>query len=298
MLTILQRAFGPQAPSCEQGSIHLKLMQTSLVGQLLLLLQPMAHTPLLQTWLDGHCWLDMQEIMHMLSLHCSPIKQSFWLRQEILHCPAWQVDPPLQSPSDLQPWLSRMQVLASSGLGMNPLRHWHSAARFLMVHSVLGPHESKQMFLHFPPTHRLLSGQSLSPLGQLPSGKQPVLYGSPTLPRRQEQVWPEGVEVQRAVEWQGDLLQASRGAQLTSGRGFGRVPGGQEHLGRWFSGRHTAFRPQVSDVQTSMQLKESLSQNLVAGQSLFVRQDTALQPCTGSLGSPLNLPGGHVHLGE
>ena len=106
------------------------------------------------------------------------------------------------------------------------------------------------------------------------------------------------VEAQRADEWQGALLHASTGAQATSGSGLGRVPGGQEHFGRWFSGKHTAFLPQVSDVHTSIQLKESLSQNLVGGQSLFVRQETALQPWMGSVGSPLNLPGGHVHLGE
>ena len=82
---ILQRAFGPQAPSWEQGLTHLKLMQTSLVGQLLLLLQPIEQTPLLHTCPEGHCWLEIQEIMHMLSLHCSPIRQSFWLRQDILH---------------------------------------------------------------------------------------------------------------------------------------------------------------------------------------------------------------------
>lgn len=111
-------------------------------------------------------------------------------------------------------------------------------------------------------------------------------------------MYPVPVEVQRAVEWQGALLQPSTGAQLTSARGLGRVPGGQEHLGRWFSGRHTAFLPHVSAVQTSMQLKESLSQNLLGGQSLFVRHDTALQPRTGSVGSPLNFPGGQVHLGE
>ena len=54
----------------------MKLMQTSSDGQLLLLLQAMEQTPLLQTWLEGHCWLEMQEIIHMLSLHCSPTRQS------------------------------------------------------------------------------------------------------------------------------------------------------------------------------------------------------------------------------
>ena len=76
------------------------------------------------------------------------------------------------------------------------------------------------------------------------------------------------------------------------------VPGGQEHFGLWFSGRQTALTPQESAVQTSIQVKLSLSQNLVGGQSMLVRQLTALQPTTGSVGSPLNLPGGQLHLGE
>ena len=69
-------------------------------------------------------------------------------------------------------------------------------------------------------------------------------------------------------------------------------------MGRWFSDKQTALLPKVSEAHTSVQLKESLSQNLVAGQSLLVRQATALQPWTRSVGSPLNLPGGQVHLGE
>ena len=76
------------------------------------------------------------------------------------------------------------------------------------------------------------------------------------------------------------------------------VPGGQEHFGLWFSGRQTAFSPQESEVQTSIQVKLSLSQNLEGGQSLLVRQLTALQPFTRSVGSPLNFPGGQEHLGE
>ena len=40
-----------------------------------------------------------------------------------LQVPAWQVLPPSQSPSERQPWLSLMQVLWSSGLGMKPCRH-------------------------------------------------------------------------------------------------------------------------------------------------------------------------------
>lgn len=46
---ILQRALGPQAPSCEQGLTHLKLMQTSSEGQFSFFLQPTEQTPLLQT---------------------------------------------------------------------------------------------------------------------------------------------------------------------------------------------------------------------------------------------------------
>ena len=149
----------------------MKLMQTSFDGHCSLLLQPTAHTPLLHTWLAGHCWLEMQEIMHIFSLHCSPTRQSPWLLQDALHWPAWQVVPPAQSPSALQPWLSRIQVLASRGLGMKPCRHWHWAALLLIVHSVLGPQEPKQTFVHFPLTQRLCSQQSLSPFGQLPSGK-------------------------------------------------------------------------------------------------------------------------------
>ena len=98
--------------------------------------------------------------------------------------------------------------------------------------------------------------------------------------------------------WQGLLLQAFRVEQPLSGMGSGRVPGGQEHLGLWFSGRQTALTPQESLVQTSMQVKLSLSQNLLGGQSVLVRQLTARQPTTGSVGSPLNLPGGQVQRGE
>ena len=106
------------------------------------------------------------------------------------------------------------------------------------------------------------------------------------------------VALQVAVLWQGLLLQAFRVEQPDSGIGSGLVPGGQEHFGLWFSGRQTAFTPQESEVQTSMQVKLSLSQNLVGGQSLLVRQLTALHPTTGSVGSPLNFPGGQEHLGE
>lgn len=110
------------------------------------------------------------------------------------------------------------------------------------------------MFLQTPLTQILLSGQSWSPWGQLPSGKQPVVKGLPTSPLRQEQECPVAVEEQRAEEWQGDLLQAFKGLQRTSATGLGWVPGGQEHLGCCSSARHTAFLPQVLLVQTSMQL--------------------------------------------
>ena len=120
----------------------MKLMQTSSDGQFWLFLQPTLHTPLLQTWLAGHCWLEMQEIIHMLWLHCSPTRQSVAPLQANLQVPAWQVLPPTQSLSVWQRWLSLMQVLWSSGLGMKPGRHWHSACLFLMLHSVFGPQES------------------------------------------------------------------------------------------------------------------------------------------------------------
>ena len=117
-------------------------MQTSSEGQFSLFLQPTLQTPLLQTWLAGHCWLEMQEIMHMLSEHCSPTRQSVWPRHAYRHVPAWHVLPPTQSVSARHSWLSRIHVRGSRGLGMNPSRHWHWAALFLMLHSVLGPQES------------------------------------------------------------------------------------------------------------------------------------------------------------
>ena len=120
----------------------MKLMQTSSEGQFWLFLQPTLQTPLLQTWLAGHCWLEMQEIMHMLWLHCSPTRQSVAPLQANLQVPAWQVLPPTQSLSVRHCWLSLIQVRWSRGLGMKPGRHWHSASRPLMVHSVLGPQES------------------------------------------------------------------------------------------------------------------------------------------------------------
>ena len=67
--------------------------------------------------------LEMQEMRHIFSLHCSPTRQSVWPRQANLQVPPWQVEPPSQSPSARQPWLSLMQVLWSSGLGMKPCRH-------------------------------------------------------------------------------------------------------------------------------------------------------------------------------
>ena len=73
--------------------------------------------------------------------------------------------------------------------------------------------------------------------------------------------------------------------------------GGQEHLGRCCSGKQTASTPQVSFVQTSIQVKESRSQNFEGGQSALDRQLTALQPFVRSVGSPVNLPGGQVHFG-
>ena len=88
LFSILQRALGPQAPSCWHGLTHLKLMQTSSEGQFSFARQPTLHTPALQTWLAGHCWLEMQEIMHMLSEHCSPTRQSVWPRHANRHVPA------------------------------------------------------------------------------------------------------------------------------------------------------------------------------------------------------------------
>ena len=110
------------------------------------------------------------------------------------------------------------------------------------------------MFLHRPLTQRLLSGQSRSPLGQLPSGKHPLLYGSPTWPWGHRQLNPVAVDRHLADLWQGLLLQALIGLQLISGSGSGLVPGGQEHLATWFSGRQTALVPQVSAVHTSIHL--------------------------------------------
>ena len=110
------------------------------------------------------------------------------------------------------------------------------------------------MFLHRPLTQMLFSGQSLSPLGQLPSGKHPVLYGSPTWPWGHKQLKPVAVGLQVADLWQGSVLHALVVVQATSGRGSGRVPGGHEHLATWFSGRHTALVPHVSAVHTSMHL--------------------------------------------
>ena len=103
---------------------------------------------------------------------------------------------------------------------------------------------------------------------------------------------------QLAELWQGWLLQAFRVEQPLSGIGSGLVPGGQEHFGLCCSGRQTALTPQESLEQTSIQVKLRRSQNLLGGQSALVRQLTARHPTTGSVGSPLNLPGGQVQRGE
>ena len=116
------KALGPQAPSLLQGLIHWKLMHTSELGQFSLDLQPRVQIPEEQTWFCGHCWLEIQEIIHMLSVHCSPIRQSLGFLQAYLHWPLWQVEPG-QSASDLHSLLSRIQVLESRGLGINPGRH-------------------------------------------------------------------------------------------------------------------------------------------------------------------------------
>ena len=49
-------------------------------------------------------------------------------------------------------------------------------------------------------------------------------------------------------------LAALAALQAQQGVLGGLVPGGQEHLGLWFSGKQTALIPHVSAVHTSMHL--------------------------------------------
>lgn len=90
------------------------------------------------------------------------------------------------------------------GSGIKFCGHVHTGFLFSVMQMEFGPQTVwSQGLMQRPFLQTDWGGQSLSPFGQLPSRRQPEVYGSPTLFGGHLHLCPDGVGSQMADGWQG-----------------------------------------------------------------------------------------------